>query len=166
MIKFTRLTLGDIPKLYHWLQEPHVDEYWNTEHIENYGLIYQKYYLRLLEGKIDMFFIQYFDVNIGFIQLHSDYNKAIYGDLGSAKGIDLFIGEKDYIHKGIGSICISKFLFYVSELYPEVEYVCIDPESKNKVAIRAYEKSGFHHIKTSIDPNTHLETYYMLHHIT
>jgi aminoglycoside 6'-N-acetyltransferase len=60
----------------------------------------------------------------------------------------LFIGEQEYLHKGLGKNIISKFLEDIVFCLSDAESCIIGPEPKNEIAIRTYEKVGFKYVKT------------------
>jgi hypothetical protein len=74
--------------------------------------------------------------------------KSLFEVAGKCTGIDLFIGEADYVHKGLGSGIIRVFLKDIVFSNPLVECAVIDPQVENKAAIKAYEKAGFHYLRT------------------
>lgn len=88
---------------------------------------------------------------IGYIQTYlikdyRDYNQHVQVGEDVA-GVDIFIGEKDFIHKGLGIIIIKKFLLEIAFANDIISSCIVGPESKNKVAIKAYEKFGFKYVK-------------------
>jgi RimJ/RimL family protein N-acetyltransferase len=66
-------------------------------------------------------------------------------------GIDVFIGEANHLHKGLGPVFISKFIKDIIFSIPEIQSCMIDPEIENAAAIRAYEKIGFKYSHTVWD---------------
>ena len=62
---------------------------------------------------------------------------------GDSAGIDLFIGEVEFLHRGLGASIIRQFLNDIVFANPAVETCIIDPSASNRIAIRAYEKAGF-----------------------
>jgi aminoglycoside 6'-N-acetyltransferase len=75
--------------------------------------------------------------------------------------MDLFIGEKDYIHKGLGTIIIRKFLTNYIFCKNWINKCIIGPEPKNLSAIKAYTKVGFQYIKTIHVPDEDEPEYIM-----
>jgi RimJ/RimL family protein N-acetyltransferase len=73
--------------------------------------------------------------------------KEAFGLDGGTVGIDIFIGEEDHIHKGLGSLIIKAFLRDIVFKVYDVDVCIIDPEPTNKIAIRSYEKAGFRYVK-------------------
>ena len=63
-------------------------------------------------------------------------------------GTDQFIGDPEYISKGIGTSMIKKFIFYIGKIEPQTTTIIVDPEPANYAAIRCYEKVGFERIGT------------------
>ena len=61
----------------------------------------------------------------------------------STVGTDQFIGDLDYIGKGVGTRMIKEFITYLSTIEPKVTTIIVDPEPENRAAIRCYEKVGF-----------------------
>ncbi len=89
---------------------------------------------------------------IGYIQTYRwrDYPEY-FEHLGvdeDAAGVDLFIGEADCIHRGLGPPILRRFLRGVVFQSMDVVSCIIDPEEENSSAIRAYEKAGFLHLKS------------------
>lgn len=54
--------------------------------------------------------------------------------------LDLLIGDKNFLGKGIATPMIKAFL---SDKFPQISEVLIGPEKTNKKAIHVYEKAGF-----------------------
>ena len=137
------MTNNDLPQLFDWLQRPHVKEWWNDNEdtlekvAENYsqpeaGL--ERWIL--MERSYDA------ERPIGYFQSYKIDDETV--------GIDQLIGEPDCIGRGIGTTAIREFCLLVAErLCPTI--IVLDPEPANKRAIRAYEKAGFTHYKTSLN---------------
>jgi len=144
MIRFRKLDRGDLPLMHRWLNTAHVVEWWADEAL---GLdeIIAKYSPRI-DGKEDVrcFVIVLDDAPIGYIQ---DYPAG-----ENSAGIDLFIGEVQFLHRGLGASIIRQFLNDVVFANPVVATCIIDPSLSNRAAIRAYEKAGFRFYKTEANP--------------
>ena len=102
---------------------------------------------------------------IGYIQcaLNDDnpQYKEAFGLEDNTAGIDIFIGDEHYLHKGMGSFIITKFLQDVVFVIYDVSTCTIDPEPVNTVAIRAYEKVGFRYLRTAWNPVDNAWAYLM-----
>jgi len=154
-IAFKPLREKDLPLMHRWLNTPHVSEWWSLDgnHHPSMEEVVRHYSPRI-KGKepVDVYIIIYDSKAIGMIQSccldDEPEEKAIFGIDRSCAGIDLFIGEEDYVHRGLGSGIIREFLKQVVFKKYDVDCCAIDPSVDNKIAIRAYEKAGFKHFKT------------------
>lgn len=158
-MKFTPLKLNDLDTLYRWFQTPHVKE-WYAKNINFSKEDLLKKYAPRIQGKekipsyiIDIDnqqigFIQYYDLEYSFPEgiknhAHSLFEKTVPAEIA---GIDLFIGESNYLGKGIGSLIITQF---ITEIIPsKYKLIVVDPNIENKRAIQCYLKSGFSHFST------------------
>ena len=94
---------------------------------------------------------------IGYLQSYkvSDYpwsNQDLPdGIVKSAIGLDLFIGNSELIRKGWGCRIIQAFIEAL--IYPQYQYCVVDPDVRNDVAVRCYEKLKFkeHKILDTVD---------------
>ena len=138
--------------MHKWLNSDHVKEWyckktWTIKEIE------EKYIPNILNEKPTQgFLILYDKTPIGYIQTYKIHDYPDYAEFvginENASGLDLFIGEKEYLHKGLGMYIISKFLKEVIFMSSDSESCIIGPGPENSVAIRTYEKVGFKYIKT------------------
>ncbi|MDE5066702.1 GNAT family N-acetyltransferase [Wolbachia endosymbiont of Drosophila leontia] len=148
-----------------WLETPHVklwwdaDINWTPELIEKKYSNYVKGFKRLkletqiIEKPMHAFIINCDGVDIGYIQYYNkhDFPPEQGYDTSelpeSCAAIDWYIGELDYVGKGIGpqalNIFLNEFVFKVSE------NAFVDPDTANVRAIRVYEKVGFKKIRES-----------------
>ena len=55
----------------------------------------------------------------------------------------MLIGAKNYRNKGLGSKVLHKFLKEIIFKDSKIQSCVTDPDIRNTVAIRAYEKTGF-----------------------
>jgi len=156
-INFRKLLLSDLDLMLKWLNRDFVKKWYGKQEY-SYEEILQKYGSRINgEEPVTPFLISYADTPIGFIQTYriSDYpkyNKYVEADEFTA-GVDLFIGENNYLHKSFGTTAISKFVKEIVFSDENIKICIIGPETKNKAAIRSYEKAGFKYFKTIKMPN-------------
>jgi len=155
-ITFIPMNKSHLEQWTKWIELPHVKDVWFIEGYETADYIHQK----IAGNGYDYPFIIYLnDTPIGYIQC-SDIN-AYYMKCKTPKGIfknedegtwgmDLFIGEKEYLNKGYGTEIIHKF---IDKLFAEfsAKKILIDPAVDNKRAIRCYEKVGFEFEKIAFD---------------
>lgn len=164
-ITFVPLTEAHFPLLLKWLEAPHVKEWWDQDLTYTPKLLEEKYgsYVngyKLIDGIKKPMHAYIICLNeytsdtlrfgrktsIGYIQLYNAYDfprddKQIEDLPESLGAFDIFIGEKEYWNKGIGSAAIKIFTDdYVLSKY---RYAFVDPEYSNESAVRAYEKAGF-----------------------
>lgn len=154
-ISFPPLREDDLPLVQRWLNTPHVSEWWSLDgsHHPSLEEVSAKYSPRLTEKEpVDCYIIGFSNKPIGMIQACNldDYpaEKKTFGVAGRCISIDLFIGEEDYVHRGLGADIIRCFLKDVVFADPAVDHAVIDPQVENIIAIRAYEKAGFKHMRT------------------
>ncbi len=164
-ISFRPVTKDDLQLIHKWLQTEHVKiNYSKTE--LTFDELRDKY-LPAIHGEIptQRFIILIDNKPIGQIQMyklndHPEYQKMIQIN-ESAAGIDIFIGDTDFLHKGLGSVVIKKFLTDYVFRKLEVESCVIGPNPKNIAAIKAYQKAGFTYLKTVFNSEDNEEEYLM-----
>ncbi len=160
MISFESLMKSHFPLLLKWLESPHVKKWWDKDIIWNMSLINKKYatyvlgykVLSLKNGQsvkkpIHLFLIMDNKVPIGYIQYYDKHDFPSHhgydlNDIPSASaGVDIYIGEIDYIGKGIG---VEALKLFMKDIIPKkFTNIFVDPEIDNISAIKAYEKAGF-----------------------
>jgi RimJ/RimL family protein N-acetyltransferase len=152
-ISFRRLRTSDLELMHHWLNAPHVRRWWYAEG-NSYAQI-EEHYLPAIEGREETkpFLILHGDEPIGYVQSYrisaeDDEAYASLVDVEGSAGVDLFIGEPEYLHRGLGRHVIRRFLSEHVFSEPGIAVCVIGPEPKNIAAIRAYEKAGFRFFKT------------------
>ena len=152
VLGFRRMTMDDLPLMYRWLQTSDVLEWWFGGVAPAYETVAETYGPRIRgEEPTDSYLILYTDLPIGYIQTYMirDYPEyaAVVDVEEGAAGVDLFIGEAEYLHRGLGSHILRAFLREIV-FAGGADRCVIGPSVKNAIAIRAYEKAGFRHFKT------------------
>ena len=152
-ISFSELRSSDLDLMHRWLNAPHVREWWYDEGTTRQEI--EDHYLPRIEGRETArpFVILHNSAPVGYIQTYpiSDEDDAEYAalvDVANAAGVDLFIGEPEYLYRGLGQHIIRAFLFEHVFSEPDTRVCVIGPEPKNSAAIRTYEKAGFKFFKT------------------
>jgi RimJ/RimL family protein N-acetyltransferase len=150
-IRFERLRTSDLPLVHRWLHTPHVARWW-YEDVGTYEEVSDKY-SAYIEGRepVEPYLILYGERPIGYIQAYRVSDDEEYTEIvgiEDSAGVDLFIGEEEMLHKGLGPRLIRRFLAEVVFADGSIEVCVIDPEPENKAAIRAYEKAGFRYFKS------------------
>lgn len=153
-ISFKPLATTDFENLLKWLQKPHIKKWWDTDVNYTLELIQEKYgsyvdgYKKTgSESKpIHAFIIYFDDTPIGYIQYYNAYDfprdECQLNNLPkSLAAIDMFIGDENYLGKGIGAQSLE--LFLDSHVFAKFDYALVDPDSSNLAAIKTYENVGF-----------------------
>ncbi len=150
---FRPLRREDMPLMFRWLYTPHVARWWWSDQAPTVEDLEVKYLPRILgEDPTDCYVIVENGREIGYIQTYVIANHPEYAALVNvaerAAGIDLFIGEPDRVHRGLGPQLLHDFMRDIVFAAPDVESCIIGPAISNASAIRAYEKAGFNYLKT------------------
>jgi RimJ/RimL family protein N-acetyltransferase len=146
-LTFRPFVADDIPLLHKWLNTPHVSRWWSIEPgIKNPTLeqVRNKWMRRIEKKEQTNCYIVLLDmISTAYIQWYmvSDFtdSMSLVSKSDNLAGIDVFIGEANYLHKGLGPVFISKFIKDIIFSIPEIQSCMIDPEIENAAAIRAYE---------------------------
>ncbi len=155
---FRPMQADDIPLTYRWLNTDFVKEWYPSDDY-SYAAI-ARVELESINGEIPnlAYIITYAGQPIGYIQCYllddwPDYAQHLALDEKVAD-VDLYIGEADYLHRGLGGPILRRFLReVVFPTYPDVPSCIIAPDVNNEVAKRAYAKAGFTYLKTVNPPN-------------
>lgn len=150
-ISFRRLRHSEIPLIHRWLHTPHVARWW-YEDVGTFEEV-EKQYSAYIDGRenVEPYLILHEESPIGYIQTYSISIEEEYAKLvgvEDAAGLDLFIGEEEFLHRGLGSRIIRRCLEQIIFSDERYEACVIGPEPKNESAIRAYGKVGFRYFKT------------------
>jgi len=154
-ISFTRLDESHFSLLLKWLETPHVKKWWDEDIKYTRELIYDKYISYTQGYKISEslikpvypFIINIGSTPIGYIQFYNfydflrEYEVNLSNLPNSLAAFDLFIGDHQFIHRGLGGKIIE--LFIKNYIFKKFENCFVDPVSSNIAAIKAYKKAGF-----------------------
>ena len=137
----------DFNKLYNWCSNKNVYE-WFEQRILSFEGIKKKYQKKLDEGKQELFIIKCDDIDIGLIQLYKYENDVSYKELDNYKNLyefDIYIGNLDYVSKGIGSTIIN---LVKEKIYKEynADAIILRPFERNIRAVKCYKKCGFEEV--------------------
>lgn len=142
MFSFRRLVADDFPLLLEWLSKEHVKQWWDDgdDTLEKVARNYGEEEA-LLERFILVGSYESGEKPIGYFQYYLVPDGSI--------GIDQFIGEEEYINRGVGTKAIQMFVEMIRRERKPTSII-LDPSPENKRAIRCYEKAGFKHYETKI----------------
>jgi aminoglycoside 6'-N-acetyltransferase len=145
VITFEPLRREHLPLLREWLAREHVRRWWHDGgqslgHAEDAlaGRDATEYFLIVLDGR-----------PIGMIETYlvadnPDWGTTI-GEGEGAAGLDLLIGEKDAIGRGIGPQVLAPREVVFAR--PGTQAVVATVEEPNRRSWRAFEKAGFRHVR-------------------
>jgi aminoglycoside 6'-N-acetyltransferase len=136
--QFRVMTAADLPLVQHWLQQPHVQEWWGDPDAQ-LGLVSED----LSHPAMDQYIVSAGARPFGYLQCYqmTAWNTGFGPQPDGARGIDQMIGEPEMIGRGHGSAFIRAFSEAL--LANGTPRVVTDPDPDNSRAIRAYEKAGF-----------------------
>jgi aminoglycoside 6'-N-acetyltransferase len=139
-LRFRALTSDDFPLLLEWLSKEHVKQWWDAgeDTIEKVACNYGEEE-ECLERFILVAAEESGEKPIGYFQHYRLPDGSI--------GIDQFIGEEDYINRGVGTEAIRVFVNAITHEH-KPSRIILDPSPGNKRAIRCYEKIGFKYYET------------------
>lgn len=168
-ITFRPLREDDLPRMFAWRSAEHVSRWW---HVATYEEVAAKYTKRIAGVEpVHCFLILRDGQPIGYIQWYRLWNAGVviappYAELPpliphSAAGVDLFIGEADFLYRGFGPAILRALLREHIFAEPDIMGCIIGPDPRNASAIRSYEKAGFRYVCTVFQEETGEEEYVM-----
>lgn len=165
-ISFRRLQRKDLPLLHRWLNNPHIHEWYDKEEDQTLSTVSKEYSKKITgEESIKSYIVLYDNKAVAYMQTYRAGDWAefsqITGYSASDTGIDLFIGESEFMERGFGTMMLKKFLEAIIITDPNIHTCFLDPEPDNKRAIRAHEKAGFTYVKTVQIPSEPNPAYLM-----
>lgn len=151
-ITFKSLSVSDLDLLYQWFQVPHVKQWYARGTSYSREMINEKYHKRINDPDIPNYIIYLDHQPIGYIQFYkvskslpdgvNDYQHELFSKYDANKmiGIDMFIGETDYLGKHIASRALSEF---ISLYLQDYETIIVDPLKTNRHAIAFFTRNKF-----------------------
>lgn len=149
--QFKPLREVDFPLLVSWLAQTHVHRWYHIDGELNLAAVQQQYLARILGDEPVQCFIIFLDqIAIGFIQLYSrqEFTHDVI-PFENVAGLDFYIGEPTYLHRGLGAKILTQFLTEI--VYPHFESCVVDPDTHNLAAIRCYTHAGFRQMRAGRD---------------
>jgi len=163
-IHFRSMNLDDLPLMHRWVNTPHVREWWEV--LPTLGAVLEKYGPPILGKEPTRSFIIEADARpVGYIQSYRiadypNYARQLGADYRAA-GVDLFVGEVEFVGRGSGPAILREFLRAVVFGDQWSTECIIGPEIENHRAIRCYQKAGFRFWKTVQIPGERAPEYLM-----
>lgn len=143
---FKKVVLSDQPLVMEWIHKPNINEWLHGQGLRNTIESLDNF---VKNKKTVITHWLAFDNNIPFAYLMTSEIKPSGNHPRGAVTLDLFIGNMDYLGKGLAVLLIQEFI--LSQFSDAVE-ILIDPERSNKRAVHVYEKAGFQIIGEFIAP--------------
>ncbi len=138
----------DYKLIHKWCSNKFVYE-WFEQRILSLDEIINKYKNKLNSGKQTLFIIKYNNKDIGLFQVYKFENDINIKELKQFENIyeyDLFIGEQEYLSKGIGTNIVKLIDEIIYSKYL-ADAIILRPFKRNIRAVRCYEKCNFKLIK-------------------
>lgn len=141
------MTEDELPLMVEWLSRPHVSE-WFHDHPATLEAVTEKYKPRIDGTSLTKVFTVVVDSKpIGMVQAYQVHDYPEYADsigIDEAIGVDLFIGEPDYLGKGYGRDILEAFVDSTArEHFEDAQLVVASPSINNPGSIKAFEAAGF-----------------------
>ena len=136
------MTNNDYSLVYNWVQNDFVYK-WFEQRVLSLDEVISKYEKKINNKNQVVMIIEYNNKPIGLLQYYKYKDSKKYlENYNNIYEYDLFIGEKSYLSKGLGSIIINSFNDY---LFNELKCDCIilRPLKDNDRASNCYKKCGF-----------------------
>ena len=140
--------------MYKWCSQEFIYEWFeqiklSPEDIEN------KYKNKLLANQQQLFFIDYNNNKIGFVQIYKydDKKSEALIKCDSMYEYDIFIGESEYLSRGLGSKIVNYINNYIYENYL-CDCIVLRPFKRNERAVKCYEKCGFEIVDEYVGSDT------------
>ncbi|HUP97144.1 MAG TPA: GNAT family N-acetyltransferase [Usitatibacter sp.] len=152
-IAFRSLSVDDMQSLFLWLLRPHVAK-WYAPAPSTFAEVVAKYGPRTQrESPVRAYVILIDGREAGYIQsypigLFPEYAAVLGGEAGVV-GIDLFIGDENFLGWGLGSRAVRHFVDEMVFSRPDATACLAGPVEGNIASIRAFEKAGFRRWKTA-----------------
>ena len=141
LINFRKFNQTDYHPLHKWLQLEHVIKFWDDgdRNIEQVITHYSE------SNDCNRFIIEINNFSVGYIQSYevkepSILQYIIMCNLRCFLGIDIFIGELEYLNKGYARLILQQFIEKFGNSY---NGFVVDPEISNLKAIHLYKSLGF-----------------------
>ena len=148
-LRFKPLEETDLELIHTWVHRPFVKK-WFEHMVMPWDEFQTTMHERLNSGILWIFIIQTNGNPIGCIGYY-DANKFADGsgltEPEGTYGIDLFIGEQEYLGKGYGTATLIQFIKKIMNdqkaLLKPIHKIIVDPHTENIPALKMYTKLGF-----------------------
>lgn len=146
-ISFTPLSEEHFALIHTWFNQPHVQSFyslraWTIEEVRQKLTSYIQGV-----GGMECYIISIDKIPMGYIQCYPvkehpwDNQNLAEEVLQNSAGVDLFIGEKEFIGQGLGCQILDAFL--KNYIWTRYKYCLVDPDIRNDISIRLFKKCSF-----------------------
>jgi aminoglycoside 6'-N-acetyltransferase len=156
---FKPLAEEDFQLLFEWQNQPHVLWWWQT--VNEWPEFVKKYRDHIACDHIFPFIVYFNDIPIGYVQyylvekLDDEVIRNIFKQPENVVGLDIFIGNPDFVARGHGKNCMKAFIKMLFQK-PKIEMVIVDPRPENTLAINCFTKVGFQPINCKEEAPTNI----------
>ena len=145
----------DYEKLYNWCKNRNVYE-WVEQRILSYDEIVNKYKNKMIKKEQDLYIIKSNNKDIGLVQIYkfkNDINLRGLDKYRNTYEYDLFIGEAEYLNKGIGKQIVDSINNTIYKKY-NADSIILRPFKRNERAINCYQKCNFEKVDEYVGTDT------------
>lgn len=155
-IDFKPLKEKDLPLFFAWIKKPHIARWWESDTYEKFVEKYRSE--KAVENYVYPFIMSLNEKPIGYIQYcladkaDDGWWMKQHGQPAGTVGMDIIIGETEYIGRGLGTMLVKNF---VEKIFKDTKApkIIIDPDPTNMAAIRCYERVGFKRVREIDSPS-------------
>lgn len=151
------MVADDLRLLHEWLQRPHVRQWWGEPRTFE-GVV--EHYQPAIDGRdpTDHYLVVIGGRPVGMVQTYlvADYPehaKLMSISDSTTAGADILIGVAELTGQGIGTEILEQFVTEIVFRRPGTTCCVADPDVRNIASLRAFEKAGFHTMRTFLDPS-------------
>lgn len=133
-------------KIYEWCSNSFVYKYFEQRKL-SYDEIINKYKKRLRKNAhTKTFIINYNDIDIGVVQysrvLMDDIRRFNLYEYNGCYQLDIFIGNNEYLHRGVGRNVLSEMIKYLKDNM-NINCFAAFIEKENIGSLKCFDKLGF-----------------------
>jgi aminoglycoside 6'-N-acetyltransferase len=147
VVTLRAMARGDLPKVAHWRQQPHVLKWWAADGEPTLERVTEQYSDDIDGTSPTRIWVA--EVNgrsVGFVQ---DYRVGDYPDYAllapdpDAIGLDFAIGEPEWVGRGLGVRILWAWMLKTRHRLPGAKAYFAAPDHRNAASLRVLDKLGF-----------------------
>lgn len=164
-LAFRRTRRADLPLIQRWLRSPHVERYWSHDTSDD---AVERDFAGSFEGTepSEDFIVELRGAPAGFVQRcrifdYEDGHRELIELAGvprDALTIDYFIGEPDFLGRGLGTLLIREFTRLCWRDRPTAGTIIVPVAVVNTASWSALRSAGYAHVTTGyLEPDNPLD---------